>query len=132
MKNIIETATSNPEFSTLVTALKTAGLVETLSGPGPFTVFAPTDSAFKKVPAETLKTIMADKEKLSALLLSHVVEGKKMSKDVIAMTEIATLQGKKAVISTTDGVVINTAKVVTPDIECSNGVIHSIDTVFPA
>jgi uncharacterized surface protein with fasciclin (FAS1) repeats len=131
MKTIIETATSNPEFTTLVTAIKTAGLLETLSGAGPFTVFAPTNAAFKKVPAETLKTIMADTVQLKALLLCHVVEGKKMSKDVVAMTEIATVQGKKAIISKTDGVVINTAKIVTPDIECSNGVIHAIDTVFP-
>jgi uncharacterized surface protein with fasciclin (FAS1) repeats len=130
MMNIIETAVANPDFSTLVTAVKAAGLVETLSGTGPFTVFAPTNEAFKKIPEATLKAALADKAKLTSILTYHVVPGKVMAKDVAGMTEAATVQGKKVKISATDGVMINDSKVTKADIECSNGVIHVIDTVL--
>ena len=130
MKNIIETALSNPEFSTLVTAIKTAGLVETLSGTGPFTVFAPNNDAFAKIPEATLKTILADKTKLTSILTYHVVAGKVTSKDVTLMTEAQTVEGSKIKIDTKNGVMINNSKVIKADIECSNGVIHVIDTVL--
>ena len=130
MKNIIETAVSNPDFSTLVTAIKAAGLVDTLSGVGPFTVFAPTNAAFAKIPKDTLQAVLADKAKLSSILTYHVVAGKVMSKDVASLTEATTIQGSKIKIDTKHGVMINDAKVTTADIECSNGVIHVIDTVL--
>ena len=130
MKNIIETASANPDFSTLVTAIKAAGLVDTLSGPGPFTVFAPTNEAFAKIPADTLKSVLADKAKLTSILTYHVVAGKVMSKDVSAMTGAATVQGSKLKIDASHGVKINDATVTQADIECTNGVIHAIDTVL--
>jgi uncharacterized surface protein with fasciclin (FAS1) repeats len=130
MKNIIETAVGNPDFSTLVTAIKTAGLVDTLSGDGPFTVFAPNNAAFAKISEATLKAVLADKEKLSSILTYHVVSGKVMSKDVAHMTSAKTVEGSMLKIDTKDGVTINNAKVIKADIECSNGVIHVIDTVL--
>lgn len=130
MKNIIETAIANPDFSTLVTAIKAADLVETLSGTGPFTVFAPTNAAFAKIPEATLKAVLEDKEKLTSILTYHVVAGKVMSKDVATMTEAKTVQGANIKIDTKNGVMINDAEVITADIECSNGVIHVIDTVL--
>ena len=130
MKNIIETAVENPQFSTLVTAVKAADLVATLSGPGPFTVFAPTNDAFAKIPAETLQAVLADKAKLTSILTYHVVSGKVMAKDVAGMTEAKTVQGSTIKIDASNGVMINNAKVTTADIECSNGVIHVIDTVL--
>lgn len=130
MKNIVETAVDNPDFSTLVTAIKTAGLVDTLSGAGPFTVFAPTNEAFDKIPKETLQKVLEDKEKLTSILTYHVVPGKVMSKDVAGMIDAKTVQGTKIKINAKNGVMINDAKVVKPDIETSNGVIHVIDTVL--
>jgi uncharacterized surface protein with fasciclin (FAS1) repeats len=130
MKNIIETAVENPEFSTLVTAVKAADLVATLSGPGPFTVFAPTNEAFAKIPAETLQAVLADKAKLTSILTYHVVAGKVMAKDVAGMTEAKTVEGSAVKIDASNGTMINNAKVTTADIECSNGVIHVIDTVL--
>lgn len=130
MKNIIETAVGNPDFSTLVTAIKKAELVNTLSGTGPFTVFAPTNAAFAKIPDATLQAVLADKTKLTSILTYHVVSGKVMAKDVATMTEAKTVQGSKITIDAKHGVMINTAKVITADIECSNGVIHVIDTVL--
>lgn len=130
MKNIIETAINNPNFSTLVTAIKAAGLVDTLSGTGPFTVFAPNNAAFKKIPDATLQGVLADKEKLTSILKYHVLAGSVMSKDITALTEAKTLEGSDVKVDTTNGVMINDAKVITPDIECSNGVIHVIDTVL--
>jgi uncharacterized surface protein with fasciclin (FAS1) repeats len=130
MKNIIETAIANPDFSTLVTAIKAADLVETLSGTGPFTVFAPTNAAFAKIPEATLKAVLEDKEKLTSILTYHVVSGAVMSKDVTTLTEAKTVQGSMVHIDTKSGVMINDAKVITADIECSNGVIHVIDTVL--
>jgi transforming growth factor-beta-induced protein len=130
MKTIIETASSNPDFSTLVTAIKAAGLVDTLSGTGPFTVFAPSNAAFAKIPKATLDSVLADKKKLTSILTYHVVAGKVMSKDVATMTEATSVEGSMLKIKTKDGVMINDAKVTTADLECSNGVIHVIDTVL--
>ena len=95
MKNIIETASSNADFSTLVTAIKKAELVDTLSGEGPFTVFAPTNKAFGKIPMKTLDEALADKAKLKSILTYHVVAGKVMAKDVVKMSEAVTLEGSK-------------------------------------
>jgi uncharacterized surface protein with fasciclin (FAS1) repeats len=130
MKSIIDTAVSAGNFSTLVTAIKEAGLIDTLSGKGPFTVFAPTDEAFAIIPADTLSAVLADKAKLTSILTYHVVAGKVMAKDVAGMTEAKTVQGSTIAVDTTGGVKINDAKVVSADIECTNGVIHAIDTVL--
>lgn len=132
MKNIIETAVENPIFSTLVSAVTAAGLVDTLSGEGPFTVFAPTNDAFAKIPAEVLEAVLADKEKLAAILTYHVVSGKVMASDVVAMKagDVATVQGGMIEVATEHGVMVNNANVTATDIECSNGVIHVIDTVL--
>ena len=130
MQNIVEIAVASGSFKTLVTALTAADLVETLSGAGPFTVFAPTDDAFAKIPAETLAAVLADKEKLTAILTYHVVAGKVMAADVMTMSEAMTVQGSNVMVSATDGVKINDATVTTADVEASNGVIHVIDTVL--
>lgn len=130
MKNIFETVVSTPELSTLVTAIKAADLTDTLTGTGPFTLFAPTNGAFGKIPKATLDGVLEDKAKLTSILTYHVVAGKVMAKDVASMSEAATVEGSKVKISTKDGVMINNAKVTTADLECSNGVIHVIDTVL--
>lgn len=130
MKTIVETAVDAGNFTTLVTAIKAAGLVETLSGPGPFTVFAPTDAAFAKLPAGTVEGLLKDKTKLASILTYHVVPGKVMAKDVMGLTSAKTVQGGMLKIDTTNGVKINDAMVTTADIETSNGVIHVIDTVL--
>ena len=132
-KNIVETAVAAGDFKTLVTALKAAGLVDTLSGPGPFTVFAPTDAAFAKLPAGTVQDLLKpeNKEKLVAILTYHVVAGDVMAKDVVKMSEAKTLNGKDVKIMVHGGtVMINDATVVKADIACSNGVIHVIDSVL--
>ncbi len=130
MKNIVETAVAAGSFKTLVTAVQVAGLVDTLSGAGPFTVFAPTDEAFAKIPKETLDAVLADKAKLTAILTYHVVAGKVMASDVMGLTSAKTVQGGEVKIDTTDGVMVDDAKVVQADIECTNGVIHVIDSVM--
>jgi len=130
MKNIVETAVAAGSFKTLVTAVQVAGLVDTLSGAGPFTVFAPTDEAFAKIPKETLDAVLADKAKLTAILTYHVVAGKVMASDVMGLTSAKTVQGGEVKIDTTDGVMVDDAKVVQADIECTNGVIHVIDSVL--
>jgi len=130
MKNIIETAVSAGTFKTLVTAVTAAGLVDTLSGTGPFTVFAPNDDAFAKLPKETLDEVLADKEQLTKILTYHVVAGKKMAADISNITKAETLQGSDVTIDAMGGVKVNDAEVVIADIECSNGVIHVIDTVL--
>ena len=130
MKNIVETAVEAGSFNTLVTAVTEAGLVETLSGPGPFTVFAPSDEAFAKIPAETLNAVLADKEKLISILTYHVVPGKVMAADVAGMTSAETVQGGTVAIDASEGVKINDATVISADIETSNGVIHVIDAVL--
>ena len=130
-KDIVDTAVAAGSFKTLVTAVKEAGLVEALKGKGPFTVFAPTDEAFAKLPKGTLEALLADKEKLAAVLKYHVVAGKVMAADVVKIEEAKSLQGQTISIDAKDGVKLNgTAKVIKADIECSNGVIHVIDTVI--
>jgi uncharacterized surface protein with fasciclin (FAS1) repeats len=127
-KDIVETAVAAGSFKTLATALQAAGLVDTLKGKGPFTVFAPTDAAFAKIPKADLDALLKDKAKLTAVLTYHVVPGAVMAKDVKAGT-VKTVQGGMLTIGTTGGVTVNNAKVVQADIVASNGVIHVIDTV---
>ncbi len=136
-KTIVEIAAGNPDFSTLVTAVGAAGLTETLSGPGPFTVFAPTNEAFAKLPAGTVETLLepANKEQLAALLTYHVVPAVVMAKDVKPGT-VETVNGATFTVAVEDGSVIltdaqgNKAKVITTDLVASNGVIHVIDAVL--
>jgi len=132
MADIVDTAVAAGSFGTLVTAVKAAGLVDTLKGAGPFTVFAPTDAAFAKLPAGTLDAVLADKAKLTAILTYHVVAGQVMAKDVVGMNgkSAKTVQGGELKIDTTHGVKIGGATVTQADIACSNGVIHVIDTVL--
>jgi uncharacterized surface protein with fasciclin (FAS1) repeats len=124
MKNIVETAIEAGQFNTLVVAVKAAGLVETLSGKGPFTVFAPNDAAFAKIPKATLDGLLKDKAKLTAVLTYHVVSGKVMAKDVMKMKSAKTLQGGSLTIDTSDGVKVDGAKVIQADIGVPNGVCH--------
>ena len=127
-QDIVDVAVGAGSFNTLVTAVKAAGLVDTLKGTGPFTVFAPTDEAFAKVPKETLDALLADKEKLTAVLTYHVVSGLVMSKDVSA-GKVKTVQGSELTITTDGGVKVDGANVVKADIVTTNGVIHVIDAV---
>ncbi len=127
-KDIVDTAVAAGNFKTLATALKVAGLVDTLKGKGPFTVFAPTDAAFAKIPKAQLDALLADKAKLTAVLTYHVVAGKVMSKDVKAGM-VKTVQGSSLTVSTTGGVKVDNASVTAVDIVADNGVIHVIDTV---
>jgi len=130
-KTIVENAIEAGNFTTLVAAVSAAGLVDTLSGPGPFTVFAPTDDAFAKLPAGTIDTLLADPAgDLTDILLYHVVSGKVMAADVVNLTSATAVSGRILPIDTSDGVMVDGAKVVVTDIECSNGVIHVIDTVM--
>jgi uncharacterized surface protein with fasciclin (FAS1) repeats len=126
--DIVDTAVAAGEFKTLAVALEKAGLVQTLKGPGPFTVFAPTDAAFAKVPKAQLDALLADKAKLAAVLTYHVVPGKVMAKDVKA-GKVTTVQGSQLTLGTTGGVTVDSAKVVKADIAADNGVIHVIDSV---
>jgi uncharacterized surface protein with fasciclin (FAS1) repeats len=126
--DIVDTAVAAGEFKTLAVALEKAGLVQTLKGPGPFTVFAPTDAAFAKVPKAQLDALLADKDKLAAVLTYHVVPGKVMAKDVKA-GKVKTVQGSQLTLGTSGGVTVDNAKVVKADIAADNGVIHVIDSV---
>ena len=130
--DIVDTAVSAGKFNTLVTAVKAAGLVETLKGKGPFTVFAPTDEAFAKLPAGTVEDLLKpeNKEKLVAVLTYHVVPGKIMAKDIAGKKAMVdTVQGGKLSVDATKGVKVDQAEVISTDIEASNGVIHVIDAV---
>lgn len=127
-KDIVDTAVAAGQFKTLATALQAAGLVDTLKGKGPFTVFAPTDEAFAKIPKADLDALLKDKAKLTAVLTYHVVAGKVMAKDVKA-GKVKTVQGSELTVATTGGVTVDNAKVIKTDIAASNGVIHVIDTV---
>lgn len=132
-KDIVDTAVAAGDFKTLAAALKAAGLVDTLKGDGPFTVFAPTDEAFAKLPAGTVENLLKpeNKEKLVAILTYHVVPAKAMSKDVAGMNSAKTVNGKELKLKATDGkVMVNNATVTKADIEASNGVIHVIDAVL--
>ena len=133
MHDIVDTAVAAGSFTTLAAAVTAAGLVPTLKGTGPFTVFAPTDEAFAKLPAGTVDALLKDLPKLTAILTYHVVAGKVMAADVMKMDgkDAATVNGAHIKIGTTGGVTLNGAsKVVKTDIECTNGVIHVIDTVI--
>lgn len=130
MSNIVETATNAGSFKTLVAAVQAAGLGATLSGPGPFTVFAPTDEAFAELPAGTVQGLLNDIPKLTNILTFHVVPGKLMASDVVKLTSAKTVQGQNVTIASTNGVTINGAKVITPNVEADNGVIHVIDRVI--
>jgi len=155
MKNIVETAIDAGSFTTLVSAVKAAGLVDTLSGPGPFTLFAPNDDAFSELPAGTVDELLKDKDRLTAVLTYHVVPGKFMVADVIKMTTAKTVQGAMLTIATKTAIVeedvmvieddvaveedeiavfdeltVDDAMVIQADIECTNGVIHVIDSVL--
>jgi len=131
MKDIVEIAIGDKRFTTLVAAVKAANLVETLKGKGPFTVFAPTDDAFKKLPAGTVEGLLKDIPTLKNILLFHVVSGKVMAADVVKLKSANTVLGKPVAIKVTNGkVAVNDANVVITDIEASNGVIHVIDSVL--
>ncbi len=127
-KDIVETAVAAGNFKTLAVALQAAGLVDTLKGKGPFTVFAPTDAAFAKIPKADLDALLKDKAKLTAVLTYHVVPGAVMAKDVKA-GKVKTVQGSELTIGTMGGVTVDAAKVTATDIVASNGVIHVIDSV---
>ncbi|NIC41488.1 fasciclin domain-containing protein [Aquabacterium sp. A08] len=126
--DIVDTAVSAGSFKTLVAAMQAAGLVDTLKGPGPFTVFAPTDEAFAKVPKAQLDALLKDKAALTKVLTYHVVPGKVMAANVAA-GKVKTVQGAELTVSTTGGVKVDNANVVKTDVLASNGVIHVIDTV---
>lgn len=132
-KDIVDTAVAAGQFKTLATALQAAGLVDTLKGKGPFTVFAPTDEAFAKLPAGTVEDLLKpeNKEKLKSILLYHVVAGKVTSKQVVKLHSAKTVNGQSVTISVKDGkVMVDNATVTKADIEASNGVIHVIDSVI--
>jgi len=127
-KDIVDTAVGAGNFKTLAAALTAAGLIDTLKGPGPFTVFAPTDDAFAKIPKAQLDALLADKSKLTAVLTYHVVAGKVMAKDVKA-GKVKTVQGSELNVSTAGGVMVDNARVTATDIVADNGVIHVIDSI---
>lgn len=127
--DIVDTAVKAGNFKTLVAAVQAAGLVDTLKGAGPFTVFAPTDEAFAKIPKDKLDALLKDKAALSKILTYHVVSGKVMAKDVKA-GNVKTVQGSDITLATTGGVTVNGAKVIAADVAADNGVIHAIDTVI--
>lgn len=132
-KDIVDTAVAAGSFNTLVTAVKAAGLVETLKGDGPFTVFAPTDEAFAKLPAGTVEALLKDKAKLTKILTYHVVSGNVMASDVVKLNgkSVKTVEGSSVKVTVKGGkVMVDNANVVKTDIACSNGVIHVIDTVI--
>ena len=130
-KNIVQTAQAAGNFKTLTKLVTKAGLAATLSQPGPYTVFAPTDAAFKKVPKATLKLLAKNKAKLRAVLLYHVVAGKVPSSEVVMMKSVKTVNGKSVRIRTSNGsVYVNNARVTKPDVNASNGVIHVINRVL--
>lgn len=128
--NIVQTAMETGRFNTLVTALQAAGLVETLSGQGPFTVFAPTDEAFTKLPPGTVQELLKDIPKLKSVLTYHVVPGKKTAAEVTKSMDLKTVEGHDIHVDTTRGVMVENAHVVQTDIEADNGVIHVIDEVL--
>jgi uncharacterized surface protein with fasciclin (FAS1) repeats len=130
MADIIDTAVKAGSFNTLAAALKAANLIDTLKGAGPFTVFAPTDDAFAKLPAGTVDALLKDIPKLTKILTYHVVSGKVMAADVVKLKSAKTVEGSEVKIDASNGVKINSSTVVTPDVAADNGVIHIIDTVL--
>lgn len=129
-KDIVDTAVQAGNFKTLVTAVKAAGLVDTLKSDGPFTVFAPTDEAFAKLPSGTLEKLLNNTDQLKAILLYHVVPGNLMAADVVKRDSLKTLLGQDASVDTTNGPMIDAARITSTDIRTSNGVIHIIDSVI--
>ncbi|MFZ0430455.1 MAG: fasciclin domain-containing protein [Acidobacteriota bacterium] len=129
-KDIVDTAVGAGNFTTLVKAVQAAGLVDVLKSEGPFTVFAPTDEAFAKLPAGALESLLQDKAKLTAILTYHVVPGRLMASDVVGKPEFTTVQGQNLRVTAGDGVMVDQATIVKTDIGCSNGVIHVIDSVL--
>ncbi|MEP0920103.1 fasciclin domain-containing protein [Leptolyngbya sp. DQ-M1] len=130
MADIVDTAVKTGSFNTLAAALKAAGLVETLKGAGPFTVFAPTDEAFAKLPEGTVDGLLKDIPQLKKILTYHVVSGKVMAADVTKLKSAKTVQGSDVKIDASNGVKINDSQVTAPDVAADNGVIHIIDTVL--
>ena len=128
--DVVDIAAQAGQFNTLVEAVKAAGLVETLRGEGPLTVFAPTDEAFAKIPADTLQAVLNNREQLTAILTYHVVPGKLMASDVVRSSQLQTVQGQSITVSTEGGVRVDDANVIQTDIEADNGVIHVIDSVL--
>ena len=129
-KDIVDIAMSSDDFSTLVAAVKAAGLVDTLKADGPYTVFAPTNEAFAKIPKDQLDAVLKDKDALTKVLTYHVVPGKVMAADVTKLSSAKTVQGQSISIDTRDGVKVDNARVIKADIVAENGVIHVIDTVI--
>jgi len=127
--DIVDTAIAAGSFNTLVTAIKAAGLVDTLKGKGPFTVFAPTDAAFAKLPEAQLQALLGDKQALTKVLTYHVVAGKVTAADVVKLNSATTVEGQSLSIKTGDAVMVNNARVIKTDISSSNGIIHVIDSV---
>ncbi|MEG4505953.1 fasciclin domain-containing protein [Microcoleus sp. F6_B4] len=130
MADIVDTAVSAGSFTTLVAAVQAAGLVETLKGPGPFTVFAPTDEAFAKLPEGTVDALLQDIPKLTKILTYHVVSGKVLAADAVKLTSAPTVEGSEVKIDASNGVKINDATVTQADVAADNGVIHIIDSVL--
>ena len=130
MPNIVETAVSAGSFKTLVTAVQAAGLAPTLSSPGPFTVFAPTDEAFARLPAGTVENLLKDKAALTKVLTYHVVAGRHPAAEVMTKSSLQTVQGQSVRIDARDGVKVNDARVIAPDVFTDNGIIHVIDRVI--
>jgi len=130
MADIIDTAVNAGSFTTLVAAIKAANLVDTLKGAGPYTVFAPSDEAFAKLPSGTVDALLKDIPKLTKILTYHVVSGKVLAVDVVKLKSAKTVEGSDVKIDASKGVKINDATVVTPDVATDNGVIHIIDTVL--
>lgn len=130
MPDIVDTAINAGSFNTLVTAITTAGLDTALKGEGPFTVFAPTDEAFSKLVSGTVESLLQDIPKLRQILEYHVVSGKVMAADIVKMDSVETIEGSNLKIDASNGVKVNDATVVTPDVAAENGVIHVIDTLL--
>jgi uncharacterized surface protein with fasciclin (FAS1) repeats len=128
--DIVGTASAAGSFDTLVSAVKVANLVDTLKGEGPFTVFAPTDAAFAKLPRAQLEALLADKDALTKVLTYHVIQGRVEAADVVKLSSVETIEGQPVKIHVGESVMVNNAKVVKTDISTSNGVIHVIDTVM--
>jgi uncharacterized surface protein with fasciclin (FAS1) repeats len=130
MADIVDIAVSAGSFQTLVTAVQAAGLVDTLKSPGPFTVFAPNDDAFAKLPPGTIQTLVQNIPQLARILTFHVVSGKLMKADLVKLSSVTSVEGSPIKIDCSDGFEVKNATVVAPDIEADNGVIHVIDTVI--
>jgi uncharacterized surface protein with fasciclin (FAS1) repeats len=130
LKNLVETASNEGTFKTLIIALREAGLYDILSSEGPFTIFAPTDEAFSKLPNGTIEKIMKDKEKLTDILTYHIIPNRVFSKDVNSLQKADTINGKQVKIKAGNNVKIDNARVIKSDIKCTNGVLHIIDEVL--